>query len=154
MNKVNDMAYIFGSIFTVSNKLQVLGDKFDKDLTVKQWLLLTGIYRSGNDAPTISEVAGIIGNSRQNAKKMVVILEKGGFVSIENDLNDARAQRIRLTKKCREHMLSREKRELDFLLSLFEGFDAKELRKISKGISKLEKNINDLSRSYSNEEKE
>jgi DNA-binding MarR family transcriptional regulator len=154
MNDVKDKAYIFGSIFTLSNKLQVLGDKFDRNLTIKQWLLLAGIYKSRNEMPTISEVAGIIGNSRQNVKKMVLILEKEGFVTIENDSNDARVQKIRLTKKCLDYLLQREKRELEFLEQLFEGYQSIELKDLVNGISKLEKNIAKMARLNSNEEKE
>lgn len=146
MDDVRDKAYIFGSIFTLSNKLQVLGDKFDKNLTVKQWLLLAGIYKSRSEMPTISEVAGIIGNSRQNVKKMLVILEKEGFVRIENDPNDARVQKIKLTEKCLSHMQQREKRELEFLEQLFEGLEPAEIQGMIRGISKLEKNIVSMTR--------
>ena len=41
METLKKKAYIFASIFALSNKLQVIGDKFDKELTVKQWLLKT-----------------------------------------------------------------------------------------------------------------
>ncbi|ASA25756.1 MarR family winged helix-turn-helix transcriptional regulator [Paenibacillus donghaensis] len=154
MNDIKDKGFIFGSIFTLSNKLQVLGDKFDRNLTVKQWLLLAGIYKSRNEMPTISEVAGIIGNSRQNVKKMVLILEKEGFVAIENDSNDARVQKIMLTKKCLDYMLQREKKELEFLEHLFEGFEPTELQEMVRSISKLEKNIIGMARLYHHEEKE
>lgn len=154
MNDVKDKAYIFGSIFTLSNKLQILGDKFDRNLTVKQWLLLAGICKSRNDMPTISEVAGLIGNSRQNVKKMVLILEKEGFVTIEKNSNDARAQKIRLTKKCLDYLLQREKRELKFLEQLFEGFQSIEIKDLANGISKLEKNIVKMARLNNNDEKE
>jgi len=68
METLKKKGYIFASIFTLSNRLQVIGDKFDKDLTVKQWLLLAGILNSGKKAPTLTEVAAIIGSSRQNVK--------------------------------------------------------------------------------------
>lgn len=154
MNNIKDKAYIFGSIFTLSNKLQVLGDKFDRNLTVKQWLLLAGIYKSRNNMPIISEIAGLIGNSRQNVKKMVLILEKEGFVTIEKDSNDTRAQKVRLTKKCLDYLLQREKRELKFLVQLFEGFQSSEIKDLVNGISKLEKNIVKMERLNNNDEKE
>jgi DNA-binding MarR family transcriptional regulator len=154
MDDIKYKAFIFASIFTLSNRLQVLGDRFDRNLTVKQWLLLAGIFRSQKDAPTISEVAGIIGNSRQNVKKMMLILEKQGFITIENDANDARAQRIRLTEKCLDYMMQREKREIEFLERLFEGFTPGELQGMARGISKLEKNIIEMAGLNHHEEKE
>lgn len=32
MNELEQKAYIFGAIFALSNKLQVLGDTFDKNI--------------------------------------------------------------------------------------------------------------------------
>ncbi len=154
MDDMKEKAYIFGSIFILSNKLQVLGDRLDRTLTVKQWLLLAGIYKSSKENPTISEVAALIGNSRQNVKKMVVILEKAGFITIENDSNDARVQRIKLTKKCLDYLVQRGKSELDFMEQLFEGFESMELKAMVNGISRLEKNIVKMARLNSDEEKE
>jgi len=154
MDHLKEKTYIFGSIFTLSNKLQSLGDKFDKNLTIKQWLLLAGIFKSDSDSPTISEVASLIGNSRQNVKKMVLILEKEGFVTLIKDSNDARILRISLTKKCRDYLLQREKKELKFLLQLFDGFSSNEIKALVNGISKLEKNIVQMARLYNHEEKE
>lgn len=154
MKNVKGKAFIFGSIFTLSNKLQILGDRFDKNLTVKQWLLLAGIHNSQNESPTIGEVAGIIGNSRQNVKKMLLILERLGFVKIENDLNDGRVQKIRMTEKCLDYLKQRERKELEFLEQLFEGFQPSDIQELIRGIWKLEQNIISISRVYQNEEKE
>lgn len=38
MNELEQQANIFGTIFVLSNRLQVLGDAFDKNITIKQWL--------------------------------------------------------------------------------------------------------------------
>lgn len=154
MDDLKEKAYIFGSIFTLSNKLQSLGDKFDKNLTVKQWLLLAGIFKSNSNSPTISEVADLIGNSRQNVKKMVLILEKRGFVMLQKDLKDARILRISLTEKCKEYLLKREKSETEYLEQLFEDFNSDEIKALADGISKLEKSIVKKERSYNYEDKE
>ncbi|NLT48630.1 MAG: MarR family transcriptional regulator [Clostridiales bacterium] len=151
MDSLKDKAFIFGSIFTLSNKLQILGDRLDRNLTVKQWLLLAGIYNCGNSSPSISEVARIIGNSRQNVKKMLVILENLGFVTIENDPNDARTQKIRMTEKCLDYLKQRERKEIDFLEQLFEGFQPSELKELVRGIMKLENNMESIARSVSDE---
>ena len=39
----NMQAYIYGGIFTLSNKLQLLGDKFDSNISTKQWFLIAVI---------------------------------------------------------------------------------------------------------------
>ncbi|MBP1926959.1 DNA-binding MarR family transcriptional regulator [Sedimentibacter acidaminivorans] len=154
MDDLNEKAFIFGSIFTLSNKLQILGDKFDEYLTIKQWLLLAGISNSGSDSPTISEVATIIGSSRQNAKKMVSILEKRQFLTVRKDKDDARILRISLTEKCIGYFEERENRELKFIEQLYDGFDSTLIKSLCKGISKLEKNIGEMERYYDKREKE
>lgn len=154
MSDIKEKAYIFGSIFTLSNKLQILGDKFDRNLTIKQWLLLAGIFKSESDTPTVSDVANLTGNSRQNAKKMLLRLEKEGFVMLQKDPGDARILRIILTEKCRDYFRQREKRELEFLEQLYEDFDTNLIKNLAKGISKLEKNIIEMEKQYDDEEEE
>lgn len=148
---MQERAYIFGSVFTLSNKLQSLGDKFDSNLTVKQWLLLAGIFKNGDIAPTITDVAELIGSSRQNVKKMVLILEKQGFIALNKDQNDARALRISLTEKCIHYLRLREENEAIFLEKLFNGFSSDELKSLARGMSKLGDNIIEMEMQYTNE---
>ena len=140
MNELERKAYIFGAIFALSNKLQVIGDKFDANITIKQWLFLVGISKF-SEPPTVSEVANHVGYSRQNAKRMADALQKRGYVTITRDENDARALRITRTPKCIEYFAGRGQRELKFLEEIFNGFDAELTAGFYQGLSKLEKNI-------------
>ncbi len=149
---MEDKAYIFGSIFTLSNKLQLLGDRIDETLTVKQWLFLAGVVKCGIEAPMLTDIAVRIGSSRQNVKKMAIILEKQGFVSMEKDARDARMLRIRLTDACRAHLKQREETEERFIEELFCSFEAPELSLLAGAIKKLEENAKEMGRS--DEEKE
>jgi DNA-binding MarR family transcriptional regulator len=148
MNHLEEKAYIFGTIFTLSNRLQLLGDRMDPELTVKQWLFLVGVLRCGSAAPTLSEIAAYIGSSRQNVKKMALILNKQGFVSMEKDALDARALRIRLTEACKDHLKRRERLEFDFIEELFTGFAPQELSALADAVQRLEKNGNNMGRKY------
>jgi DNA-binding MarR family transcriptional regulator len=140
MNELEKKAFIFGSIFTLSNKLQVFGDTFDDDITIKQWLFLAGVSKI-NGPPTISEVANFIGYSRQNAKRIASVLEENGYVIIEKDKDDARASRISLTEKCIGHFAQRNRRETDSLNDLFWGFDDELLNRFCEGLLKLNQNV-------------
>ena len=139
-NMFQQKAYIFGTIFTLSNRLQVLGDKFDKNITTKQWLFIIGVSKF-DKPPTISEVANFIGYSRQNAKRIAAALHDRGYVSISKDKNDARASRIELTVKCVEYFRKRDKREIEFLEKIFTRFDAELTHSVYKGLIKLKQNI-------------
>lgn len=140
MNELEQKAYIFATIFTLSNRLQVLGDEFDKNVTVKQRLFILGVSRF-EKPPTVSEVANFIGYSRQNAKRIAAVLHEAGYVIISKDENDARALRIKLTSKCIEYFAKRDKREIEFLEKIFTGFDVELTRSIYEGLARLEQNL-------------
>ncbi len=140
MNELEQKAYIFAVIFTLSNKLQVLGDEFDKNITIKQWLFIVYVSKF-SEPPTVTEVANFIGYSRQNAKRIANTLHERGYVTIIKDKNDARALRIALTQKCTEYFQRRSHRELEFLDKIFTGFDAQLTDGVYKGLSRLGENI-------------
>jgi DNA-binding MarR family transcriptional regulator len=143
MNELEQKAYIFAVIFKLSNKLQVLGDEFDKVITIKQWLSMVSVSQF-NTPPTISEVAHFIGYSRQNAKRIAANLHERGYVTIMKDKNDARASRIALTLNCMEYFKKRDTREIEFLEKIFNGFDADLTQSVYEGLIRLEQNIEAL----------
>lgn len=134
-------AYIYGGIFALSNKLQLIGDKFDSNISTKQWFLIAIIVSFQNEAPTISMTAERMGTSRQNVKKMAKILEDRGFLTIVKDKEDARIQRLELTKYCTDYFEQRREREEKYMESLFADFDKEMLFGFFKGMKQLEKNI-------------
>jgi DNA-binding MarR family transcriptional regulator len=140
MNELQKKAYIFATIFTLSNRLQTLGDEFDKNFTTKQWLFIVAVSRF-KEPPTITEVANFIGYSRQNAKRIAADLEKAGHIMLQKDENDARALRIIINPQCMEYFKKRDKREIEFLEQVFTGFDEKLTNNVYEGIVKLEQNV-------------
>lgn len=143
MDKLRQQAYIFATIFTLANKLQMLGDEFDQNVTTKQWLFVIGVSTFGKP-PMLSELAGFLGYSRQNAKRIATDLQKGGYVTVSKDPRDARALRIELTPKSIAYFGKRDKREIEFLENIFMGFDAETTNRMYKGIIKLEANLKEL----------
>ena len=141
MNQMDKQAYIFGGVLALANRLQALGDKLDEHITLKQWLFIAVIFKSEHASPTISEVAELIGYSRQNVKKMAVALEKRGFVSLMKDEYDARIFRIHLTPKCAVYFQTRAEKEGQFMKHLFEGFSEERTDALYKGIMQLAENI-------------
>ncbi|UNK21164.1 MarR family transcriptional regulator [Paenibacillus sp. N3/727] len=146
-------AYIFGGILTLANRLQVLGDKLDENVTLKQWLLIAVISKFGRSSPTISEVAEMIGNSRQNVKKMALILERQGFVSLMKDDHDARIFRIHLTPKCIAYFQSRGEKEAQFMDALFDAFDENLTDGLYEGVRKLADNVIRMENAHDEEER-
>jgi DNA-binding MarR family transcriptional regulator len=152
MSLIDEEAYIFASMFSLSNRLQVLGDRLDPRISIKQWLFLVAIYKSKSETPTISEIARFIGNSRQNVKKMAILLEKQGFVELKRDDLDARAIRVRLTEKCGTYFSGRSDLEMKFLNDLFVNFDDDLVSGLFKGLNKLAENISEMEKLNEKEE--
>jgi DNA-binding MarR family transcriptional regulator len=140
MNEQEQQANIFGTIFVLANRLQVLGDAFDKNITIKQWLFLIGVAQF-QEPPTVSQVADFIGYSRQNAKRLAVTLEANGLVTIVKDQNDARALRIKLTPKFTAYFEQRREREEEFMQKLFHDFGPELTRGLYQGLAQLTQNV-------------
>ncbi|WP_068783454.1 MarR family winged helix-turn-helix transcriptional regulator [Paenibacillus phocaensis] len=132
---------IFASLFIIANRLQVLGDRLDPEVTVKQWLLIAIMYKSQPRILSVKEIAGVLGVSHQNVMQMVRSLEKKGFVQISVDDSDRRFKRIGLTERCQEYFAARGDRELAFLHDLFGGFSEDDLRHFAALIDQFISNI-------------
>ncbi|MPW25458.1 MarR family transcriptional regulator [Alkalibaculum sp. M08DMB] len=132
---------IFASLFLMANRLQVLGDRLDPQLTVKQWLLIAIIHKNIPDKLSVKEIARIVGATHQNVMQMVKNLKEKGFLEVYSDSKDQRVKRIDLTKKCQAYFIKRNDKELDFLNNLFLAFTSDEIENLNMLIEKLMDNI-------------
>jgi DNA-binding MarR family transcriptional regulator len=139
MDNIDKQKYIFGSVFLMANKLQVLGDQYfdNDDMTTKQWLMTVMILQFHNEPPTLREVAELMGSSHQNAKQIALKLEKKGFLSIEKDDSDGRAIRLRLTEKSYSFWESRAEKDEHFIAELFKDLSEEETNVMYRGMEKL-----------------
>ncbi|KNY29321.1 MarR family winged helix-turn-helix transcriptional regulator [Pseudobacteroides cellulosolvens] len=149
MDALDKQKFIFGSLFLLANKLQVIGDQHleSEDMTIKQWFLTVIISQFGSNSPTLSEVAQLMGSSRQNVKQLALKLQEKDFLSIEKDDQDARATRLKLTQKSQDFWENREDKDHKFLGELFHDFDMEELTLMYKGFNKLLNQIEKMEKS-------
>lgn len=140
MDDKDSKAYVFSRIFMLANRLQALGDRMDETVTVKQWLMIAIIMRSGG-TPSLGEIAEQSGNSRQNTKKMAVILQKQGFLTLKHDPQDRRVVRVAVTAHCLDYFRNRGQQEQQFIADLFAGFEAERLNGLQEGIARLMTNL-------------
>ncbi len=94
--------YLFGSIFLLSNKLQVLGDQYmaADGITLRQWFLTVIIKQFDSQrGPTLTEAARLMGTSHQNVKQIALKLAEKEFLVFEKDDRDGRSIRLKLTDK-------------------------------------------------------
>jgi Transcriptional regulators len=149
MDMLNRQKFIFGSIFLLANRLQAIGDQYlGKDnITTKQWFLTIMISQFQNNPPTLTEVADLMGSSRQNVKQLALKLEEKGFLIMEKDRNDARALRLKLTEQCKTYWEQRSKQDNKFIIELFSQLSESEIDAVNTGFKKLFNKIEELEKS-------
>jgi len=133
--------YIFASMFALSNRLQKLGDRLNGYMTIKQWMLIAVIEKSEKQELPIGEVAAIIGSSHQNVKKMAIILQKQGFLTLTKHPDDGRSTLLSITDYCKDYFIKRAAIEEAFLHSIFQGFSAENITGLYNGLRLLQGNI-------------
>jgi len=130
---------IFGSIFLLSNKLQVIMDRdlASYDLTAKQWFLTAIMEEFFNSPPSLSELAEAMGSTHQNVKQIALKLQNKDFLEIQKDEEDRRATRLKLTEKSYAFWEKRQEQSENFLTEFFEDLSEEELDTMCYGLNKL-----------------
>ncbi|MCX8130879.1 MAG: MarR family transcriptional regulator [Clostridia bacterium] len=149
MDILEKQKYIFGSLFLIANKLQVIGDHYlgKDDISTKQWFLTIMISQFGENPPTLSEVSALMGSSRQNVKQLALKLEEKGFLKIEKDEQDARALRLVMTEKSRVFWEERKHQDYMFVSNLFKDLNEDEINVMCNSFKKLFDKIQHLEKS-------
>lgn len=128
---------IFSTIFYISNKLQAKGDELDERLTVRQWMTLLAIMHLPEDNASYNQIATMLGCSKQNAKKLVSVLQRKGMVVIEKSKLDSRAVNVKIVDNCREYLKEYYEKGNEQLNQMFEYFEEEELKTLWKLLKKL-----------------
>lgn len=139
---------IFSTIFIAANKLQTLFDQHIPEVSLKQFMLLS-IVRQSKEPLTFTKLGTLFGCSRQNIKKLADVLEKKGFITIQQSPCDARALCICPTEKADRYFQNDFSPYRQDLNDLFEVYSEEEIKmlflllsKIYDGINHMEKKIN------------
>jgi DNA-binding MarR family transcriptional regulator len=143
ISSYDDEHIMFGTLFLLGNKLQVIGDNLYEEITSKQWfvLLMLGVL---GESPTMNELSVAVGSSHQNVKQLVVKLSSKGYVEMYTDENDRRKTRVKTTAKCRELVVKYQEKENEFFKLLYQGIDKFNMRTTIETLMKFEKNMEDL----------
>lgn len=139
-----DSYLLFGMIFAVSNRLQVIGDRFYQEITAKQWFVLVTLELFGQEHPTLNELSDAVGSSHQNVKQLVLKLQQKGYVQLYTDVRDRRKSRVAKTDKCAELASAYHEKETEFIKQLFAGTQPDELKSTLRVLMTLEKNMENM----------
>ena len=123
-DRLSRMQALFTSIFVMENRIQNASEKIQDELSMKQWLLLT-IISVCPKPHTLSNIGRMMGCSRQNVKKLITTLEKKGYVTIDEGVNNSVC--VELTNKLYEYSNEVGSRQIELLNTLFSDFSDKEV---------------------------
>lgn len=143
-NKPDDIC-MYGSLFTVANRIQAAGDKYLKDITMRQQFLLSCLNLFDDYNPTLHELARVFGSSYQNIRKIAKQLEDEGYLEIRKDSLDRRKLRIILNKeKFSEHQEVMKEDCSNFSNALISGVSEEEITIFKNTLLKIEDNLRNM----------
>lgn len=140
MTERENQQFIFGAIFLLANKLQLLGDRVTGEITLKQWFLLNILSQMDEDFPNYNDIAKAVGTSRQNVTKMISALEKKGMVELKPSEIDQRAKYVKLAQKSLNYFASKDNSGNILLDKLFSDISSEETEQIVFLLSRILQN--------------
>ena len=151
MNDKENQQFIFGYLFLLANKLQILGDQLTEDITLKQWFLLNMIKNMENKTPNFNDIAEVMGTSRQNVSKTISVLQKKGMVKLHPSMKDQRSIYVELTEASYKYFQNKEDIGNLFLDRIFTDIDGKEIETAASVLGRMMKNTENQLRTKNQE---
>ena len=128
------MQAIFSSIFVLQNRMQTAGEKLQTQISMKQWLLLA-MTACCPEPRTLTNIGNLMGCSRQNVKKLALVLEKKGFVHLQLSSNNSVLVELTEDVQCYAEEIG--ERQMKALSLLFADFSEEEIGQLFFLYSKL-----------------
>ncbi|GBF35607.1 transcriptional regulator [Desulfocucumis palustris] len=125
------------TLFSVTNKLQMQGDKYLQDLTLRQMLAVPAIIHAPDGNATINHIARKLGTTKQSAKQIVDAMEKKKYLSIAPNERDKRAVNVTITSEGEQAFRACSERVDEFLADIFHDFTTEDLETLWTLLQKL-----------------
>lgn len=139
INQYTEEYVIYGMLFSLSNRIQTIGDKEFSDITMKQHFLMVALDLFV-EPPTLKQMGELIGCSYQNVKRMANHLEKNGYLIIQQDKEDKRKLLLVSTGKIKQMSEFREG-SIKFMKGLYQGITREDLKITLATLKKMDRNI-------------
>lgn len=141
----NKQYVLFGGVFVLANKLQVVADKRVQWLSTKQWFLLRNLNDLPADPPpTITTLAKETDTSRQNISKMLEVLQRQGYVELQDSAQDRRSQAVVLTEAGAQILQQVAQEATPFFGELFADIRKEECAAAAAVVIKLIEKLNQM----------
>ena len=132
--------FLIGLLTAFENRFQAYADKTMETISWKQFFAVICINLC-REAPSIRELAEIMGSSHQNVKQILLKLQKKGIVEILEDKKDRRKQRVYLTESCRAFCAKNDQVSGKIMERMFGGISEEALLTTIQTIMKMEENL-------------
>ena len=142
LKNIDEKYAIYGMLFSLSNRIQTIGDKSfeDSKITMKQHFLMIGLSIF-EGPPTLREMGELIGCSYQNVKRMAEHLQRETYLNIVQDKNDKRKLLLVSTGRIEKLAESTTEMTVSFLDKLYKDIGKEELETTLATLKKMDKNI-------------
>ncbi|PAF29083.1 MarR family transcriptional regulator [Paenibacillus sp. 7516] len=121
------MQQIYATLFSVTNKLQMQGDHYFKNLTLRQYMLMLAIAHLPEDETSLINIAEKLETSKQSAKKLIVNLENKGYLATSPSKRDKRAINVVITEQGKKVMVECGEKSILLMADIFNNFNTNEL---------------------------
>ena len=140
LQDIEDTFGIYGFIFSLSNRIQTIGDKEFEDMTIKQHFFMIGLMMFSKP-PTLKEMGNLIGCSYQNIKRMAEQLQKNGYLNIVQDSEDRRKLLLVPTDKILLQAKRDRQKTEHFMSLLYQDIAKEDLAITLRTLMKMDQNL-------------
>lgn len=137
---------MFGQILLTANRMQHRLDPLLPVLTLKQWLTLIVLHNQPQPVDSVATISAIMGTSHQNTTKLVLALERSGFVDLHPSPNDRRARQIALTDAARDYLVEHERAGELILDRMFRGTPPGDIATCLEVLDTIHRNLDTIRR--------
>ncbi|TXK80697.1 MarR family winged helix-turn-helix transcriptional regulator [Paenibacillus sp. N3.4] len=131
------MQQAFATLFSLTNKLQIQGDKYIVHVTTRQFMAMTAVAHLPEHETTLNNIAKKLGTSKQSVKQLITIIENKGLVITVPSQEDKRAINVKITESGKQVLLEAAEKGLFFLENLFKDFTMEEIESLWSLLKKL-----------------
>ncbi len=137
LNELFLMQQVYSTLFSVYNKVQTESAKCFMKLSSRQYMTMLAIHHLPENDATINSVARKLGTTKQNAKQLITILEKNGYIVTELSNTDRRKGNIIITQSGINEMLKSSEIGIMFLADVFNEFTGDEMQILWELLKKM-----------------
>lgn len=140
---IDSRSFLLGLLSIFDNQYQSKANRYFKDITWKQVFTIVCI-KLFDDSPTIGELSDVMKSSHQNVKQILKKLEEKGYLSLVEDSEDRRKQRVVILEKSNLYLQNHDEEVNGVVESIFYGVSKEDILTTIETIIKMERNVEKL----------